>query len=258
YRGSTHGTNEYPFLIDEHGISVIPVTSLKLDYKSFSDIISTGLPALDELFSGQGIFKASSSLITGSAGTAKTILASHFAMSSCKRKEMVLYFSFEESPNQLARNMAEIGIKFKPQIKSGLLHIHASRPSLQGLEMHLLVLHKFLTELKPQTVIIDPISSLITLGSSSEVRGMLIRLMDTLKVNEINALFTSLTPKRPAESNDAILDAVSSLADTWIKLDNEDTANERVRTLSIVKSRGMGHFNGKQHFTITNQGILFN
>ncbi|HUM45492.1 MAG TPA: circadian clock protein KaiC [Chitinophagales bacterium] len=257
YRGSTHGTNEYPFLIDESGISVIPVTSLKLDYKSFSDIISTGLPALDQLFSKNGIYKASSILITGSAGTAKTILASYFAMSSGRRKEPVLYFSFEESPDQLSRNMSQIGIKFQPLIKSGLLHIHASRPSLQGLEMHLLVLHKLLTELKPRTVIIDPISSLITIGNGSEVRGMLVRLMDTLKVNEINALFTSLTHERPSEANDATVDAVSSLADTWIKMENEDTDKERARTLLIVKSRGMGHFNGKQVFTITNRGILF-
>jgi circadian clock protein KaiC len=257
YRGSTHGTNEYPFLIDEDGISVLPVTSLKLDYKSSTEIISTGLPALDNAFSTGGIFRASSTLITGTSGTIKTILAGHFAMSSCKRKEPTLFFSFEESPDQLVRNMATIGIDFKQAIKSKLLHIQASRPSLLGLEMHLMVLNKLLAELKPRTVIIDPISSLITIGNSNEVRAMLIRLMDTLKINQINAMFTSLTHDGHYENNNSILDAVSSLADTWINLKNEERNNERVRSLLIVKSRGMGHFNNQQDFTITGKGIHF-
>ncbi len=257
YRGSTHGTNEYPFLIDESGISVIPVTSLKLDYKSPSEIISTGLPVLDELFSAGGIYRGSSTLITGTAGTSKTILAAHFAMSSCKRKEPVLYFSFEESPEQLVRNMATIGMNLRPQIKAKLLHIHASRPSLQGLEMHLLAVHKLLEELKPRTVIIDPISSLITIGSTSEVRGMLVRLMDTLKIHQVNALFTSLTHKNQNEYNDATVDAVSSLADTWINVRNEGNDNERVRSLLVVKARGMGHHNNRQEFVITDKGIKF-
>lgn len=255
YRGSTHGTNEYPFLIDETGISVLPVTSLKLDYKSPTEIISTGLPVLDQAFSAGGIYRASSTLITGSAGTSKTILAAHFALSSCKRKERTLYFSFEESPDQLVRNMATIGINFKQAIQSKLLHIHASRPSLQGLEMHLLVLNRLLTELKPRTVIIDPISSLITIGNSSEVGAMLVRLMDTLKINQINAIFTSLTHDGYTANDNSTIDLVSSLADTWIKLTNEERNNERVRNLLIVKSRGMGHSNNQQDFTITEKGI---
>jgi len=257
YRGSTHGTNEYPFLIDESGISVLPVTSLKLDYKASTEIISTGLPALDNSFSTGGLFRGSSALITGTAGTSKTILAGHFAMSSCKRKETTLYFSFEESPDQLLRNMATIGINFKQAIQSKLLHIHASRPSMLGLEMHLMVLNRLLAELKPRTVIIDPISSLISIGNNSEVRAMLIRLMDTLKTNQVNALFTSLTHEGHSENNFSILDAVSSLADTWINLKNEERNNGRVRSLLIIKSRGMGHINNQQDFTITSKGIQF-
>lgn len=257
YRGSTHGTNEYPFLIDENGISVLPVTSLRLDYKSSREIISTGLAELDNAFSTGGIYRASSTLITGNAGTSKTILAAHFAMSSCKRLEPTLYFSFEESPDQLARNMASIGIDFKEAINSKLLHIHASRPSLQGLEMHLMVLNKLLVELKPRTIIIDPISSLITIGNSSEVRAMLVRLMDTLKINQVNAVFTSLTHEGHSEFNNSSVDAVSSLADTWINLKNEERNNERVRSLLIVKSRGMGHSNNHQDFIITDKGIHF-
>ncbi len=257
YRGSTHGTNEYPFLIDEHGISVLPVTSLKLDYQSPTEVISTGLPALDEAFSTGGIYRASSTLITGNAGTSKTILASHFALSSCKRKERTLYFSFEESPDQLVRNMATIGISFKKAIQSKLLYIHASRPSLQGLEMHLMVLSRLLVEIKPRTIIIDPISSLISIGNSSEVGAMLVRLLDTLKVNQVNALFTSLTHDGYPEYGGSSIDAVSSLADTWISLRNEERNNEGVRSLLIVKSRGMGHINSQLHFTITGRGIHF-
>lgn len=257
YRGSTHGTNEYPFLIDETGISVIPITSLKLDYKSPTEIVSTGLPSLDEMFSGGGLYRGGSTLITGTAGTAKTILSSYFAISSCKREEKVLYFSFEESPEQLIRNMETIGINFAPQIKSKLLHIHASRPSLQGLEMHLLVMNKLLEQLKPQSVIVDPISSLISVGNNSEVRAMLVRLMDTLKMNQINTVFTSLTHVGQSEYSDTTVDAVSSLADTWIRMSNSQRHDKRERSLYIVKSRGMGHSNSENHFSISKKGIEF-
>lgn len=258
YRGSTHGTNEYPFLIDENGISVIPITSLQLDYKSPTEIISTGLPGLDRLFSGNGLYRGGSTLVTGTAGTAKTILASYFALGAYSRKEKVLYFSFEESADQLVRNMAVIGVDFKPLLESGLLRIHSSRPSLQGLEMHLLVMSKLLAEFKPQTVIVDPISSLITIGDGNEVRAMLVRLMDSLKMHEINALFTSLTHTGASQHNDATVDAVSSLADTWLNMCNEEKNNKRERILQIVKSRGMGHENSGQKFVITNDGIKFN
>lgn len=257
YRGSTHGTNEYPFLIDENGISVIPITSLQLDYKSPTALVSTGLPELDNLFSGNGIYRGASTLVTGTAGTAKTILASYFAQGACKRKEKALFFSFEESPEQLMRNMAAIGIDLAPLIKSKLLHIHASRPSLQGLEMHLLVISKLLDEFKPNTVIVDPISSLITVGNPIEVRAMLVRLMDTLKMREINSLFTSLTHAGDSQFSDPTVDAVSSLADTWIKMSNDQKQGVRDRKLYIVKSRGMGHSNNEHNFNITSKGIEF-
>jgi circadian clock protein KaiC len=257
YRGSTHGTNEYPFIIDENGISVIPITSLQLDYKSPTEIISTGLPALDNLFSGKGIYRGGSTLVTGTAGTAKTILASYFALGACTRKERVLFFSFEESADQLTRNMAAMGIDFRPMLSSKLLRIHASRPSLQGLEMHLLVMSKLLEEFKPHTVIVDPISSLITIGNNSEVRAMLVRLMDSLKMNEINAVFTSLSHSGNSKYNDETVDAVSSLADTWIKMANKEKKGRRERELHIIKSRGMGHENRGQNFRITNEGIEF-
>ncbi len=258
YRGSTHGTNEYPFLIDETGISVLPITSLNLDHAVSTEIISTGLPALDKLFGANGFYKGGSTLITGSAGTAKTILAAYSALSSCKRKERVLYFSFEESPDQLIRNMISVGINLKPYVQSKLLRIHSSRPSLQGLEMHLLVLHKLIDSLKPKTVIVDPISSLITIGSGSEVRAMLVRLLDMLKVNEINAIFTALTHQPLNAGIDLSVDAVSSLADTWIKVKNTEKSGDRVRTLLVVKSRGMAHSNQLWQFTITDKGIQLN
>jgi circadian clock protein KaiC len=255
YRGSTHGTNEYPFLIDETGITVLPITSLKLEHKISSELLSYGNNGLDKLFDKGGFFRGTSTLITGSAGTLKTTLASYFASGSCLRKESTLFFSFEESPDQLVRNMKSIGIQLSAHIKSGLLFIHSSRPSLQGLEMHLLVLHKLIGELKPRTVIIDPISSLVTVGNTSEVRAMLVRLMDMLKVNQINALFTSLTHEGSNEYNDLTVDAVSSLADTWIKVSNMEKDGSRKRALNIVKSRGMGHSNGFCEFSIQDKGI---
>lgn len=255
YRGSTHGTNEYPFLIDESGISVLPITSLKLDHKVSTETISTGLASLDKLLKRNGFFKGSSTLITGSAGTAKTSLAAYFALSSCKRKEPVLFLSFEESPEQLLRNAKTIGINLRPYIRSKQLIIHASRPSLQGLEMHLIVLHKLISQYNPKTVIVDPISSLITIGTGSEVRAMLVRLLDMLKVSGINAFFTALTHKNTGEYIDLTVDAVSSLADTWISLTNDEQNGVRMRNILIVKSRGMGHSNDWWNFEITNKGI---
>jgi len=257
YRGSTHGTNEYPFLIDENGISVMPVTTLKLEYPSSTEIISTGLPALDSCFSKNGIYRGSSVLITGSAGTAKTIMASYFAQSSYKRNEPVLYFSFEESPGQLIRNMATIGIDFNEMIKQKLLYIHASRPSLHGLELHLLTLFKLMEEFKPKTMIIDPISSLTSIGNGIEVRAMLIRLIDMLKTKQINAMFTILTQAGRFEQEHTTAAEISSLADTWINLKNETFGDERTRSLLIIKTRGMGHINHEQPFKISGKGIEF-
>jgi circadian clock protein KaiC len=255
YRGSMHGTNEYPFLIDETGVSVLPITSLKLEHTTSSEIISTGLPGLDKLFYGGGYYRGNCTLITGSAGTAKTILAAYFALGSCRRKEKVLYFSFEESPDQFVRNMASVGINLKPYIRSKLLLIHSSRPSLHGLEMHLLALHKYIREFKPDTVIIDPISSLVTIGSKGEVRAMLARLMDMLKMHRISSLFTSLWQERSIIGDAMTEDAVSTLVDTWVKVQNEERNNNLIRRLYIEKSRGMGHTSEIRDFIITDKGI---
>jgi circadian clock protein KaiC len=255
YRGSMHGTNEYPFLIDETGLSVLPITSLKLEHTTSSEIISTGLPGLDKLFNEGGYYRGNCTLITGSAGTAKTILAAYFALGSCRRKEKVLYFSFEESPDQFVRNMASVGINLKPYIKSKLLLIHSSRPSLHGLEMHLLSLHKYIREFKPDTVIIDPISSLVTIGSRGEVRAMLARLMDMLKMHQISSLFTSLSQEKSLIGHASAEDAVSSLVDTWVKVRNEPRHNHLVRSLYIEKSRGMGHTSEIRDFVLTDKGI---
>jgi len=255
YRGSTHGTNEYPFLIDENGVSVLPITSLKLTHTTSAEIISTGLPALDKLFNGGGYYRGTCTLVTGATGTAKTILAAYFAQGSCRRKEKVLYFSFEESPDQLIRNMASVGLNLKPYVKSKLLLIHSSRPSLHGLEMHLLTLHKYILEFKPHTVIIDPISSLITIGSRGEVRAMLSRLMDMLKMHQISAFFTSLTHEQPINYNLLPEEAISSLVDTWVRLRNEENKKDRTRSLYIEKSRGMGHSSEIRDFIVTDEGI---
>ena len=254
YRGSTHGTNEYPFLIDAKGISVLPITSLKLEHQISSQIISMGHPSIDQLFIKGGIYRGTSILVTGSAGTAKTILASYFAAASCQRKETTLYLSFEESPEQLIRNMASVGINLRPYIKSKTLIIHSSRPSLSGLEMHLLVLHRLIEEHNPKTIIVDPISSLSSVGNFGEVRDMLIRLIDLLKMKGINAFFNSLTHSGVNEL-DSTVDAVSSLADIWVQVNNETENNRHVRTMRIVKARGLGHVTTTQPFRITPKGI---
>jgi circadian clock protein KaiC len=255
YRGSTHGTNEYPFLIDETGISVLPITSLKLDNEVSSEIVSTGITGLDAMFAGKGFYRGSNILITGTAGTAKTTIASYFAHAQCLKKERTVYFAFEESPQQLIRNMRSIGIDLEPHVQKGYLQIHSSRPSVNGLELHLLTLRKLIREFKPTTVIIDPISNLVTVGSELEVRSMLVRLIDMLKVNNITALFTSLSRQSDAFRPDLAEESVSSLVDTWITVRDMENIGERNRGIYIIKSRGMAHSNQVREFVITPQGI---
>lgn len=255
YRGSTHGTNEYPFLIDEDGISVLPITSLKLDNEVSSDIIPTGVPGLDDMFEGGGFYRGSNILVSGTAGTAKTTIGCYFADKQCENNERVIYFAFEESPQQLVRNMKSIGIDLDKYIKKGNLQIHSSRPSLNGLELHLLTLRKLIRDFKPTTIVIDPISNLITVGSEHEVRSMLVRLIDMLKVNNITALFTSLNKQTDNFRPDLAEESVSSLVDTWITVRDMEGIGERNRGVFIVKARGMGHSNQVREFVITNKGI---
>lgn len=255
YRGSTHGTNEYPFLIDEDGISVLPITSLKLDNEVSSDIISTGVPGLNDMFQGGGFFRGSNILVSGTAGTAKTTIGCYFANQQCENNERTIYFAFEESPQQLVRNMKSIGIDLGKHLKDGLLQIHSSRPSLNGLELHLLTLRKLIKEFKPTTIVIDPISNLISVGSEHEVRSMLVRLIDMLKANNITALFTSLNKQTDNFRPDLAEESVSSLVDTWITVRDMEGIGERNRGIFIVKARGMGHSNQVREFIITNNGI---
>jgi circadian clock protein KaiC len=254
YRGSTHGTNEYPYLITEDGISVLPVTSLKLEHSVSEEIVSSGVPGLDEMFTRRGWYKGTSILITGTAGTAKTTLAASFALEACRRGERCLYFAFEESPAQLIRNMRTVGMDLQPCVDQGLLRIEASRPTLNGLERHLVTVHKLISEFKPQSVVIDPISNLISVGSLSEVRNMLTRLIDFLKVNNITALFTALISARDGRM-EMTEEGVSSLVDTWISVRDLEGIGERNRGLSILKSRGMSHSNQVREFVVTDQGI---
>ena len=255
YRGSTHGTNEYPFLIDEDGISVLPITSLKLDNEVSSDLVSTGVPGLDAMFIGGGFYRGSNILVSGTAGTAKTTIASYFANEQCSKNERTVLFAFEESPQQLIRNMKSIGIDLEQYVKKGLLQIHSSRPSLNGLELHLLTLRKMIREFKPTTVILDPISNLITVGNENEVRSMLVRLIDLLKANNITAMFTSLNKQTDNFRPDLAEESVSSLVDTWITVRDMEGIGERNRGIFIIKSRGMGHSNQVREFVISSKGI---
>ncbi|UOR04656.1 circadian clock protein KaiC [Hymenobacter aerilatus] len=254
YRGSTHGTNEYPYLITEEGFSVLPITSLNLQHEVSNDIVSSGVAALDEMFGRGGFYRGSSVLITGTAGTAKTTLASAFAAEACRRGEKCLLFAFEESPRQLVRNMLSVGLDLQPFLDQGLLYIEASRPTLNGLERHLVTVHKLINKHQPQTVVIDPITNLISVGSLSEVRSMLTRLIDYLKVHGITALFTALTSPRNGQS-EMTEEGVSSLVDTWINVRDLEGVGERNRGLSILKSRGMGHSNQVREFLVTDNGI---
>lgn len=253
YRGSSHGTNEYPFLIGDLGISVLPVTSLGLKHAASKDRIPTGIPRLDAMFAGKGYYRGSTVLLSGTAGTGKSSVAATFAKSACERKERVLYFAFEESESQIVRNMESIGIDLQPFIDKGLLRFEASRPTVFGLETHLTTIHKAIDTFQPSVVILDPITNLITVGTEHEVKSVLTRLIDYLKTEHITALFTSLT--RGGESLEQTEVGISSLMDTWMVLRDLESSGERNRGLMILKSRGMAHSNQIREFLLTDHGI---
>ena len=253
YRGTTHGTNEYPFLIDEDGISVLPVTALSLNHPVSNERISSGIPRLDTMMGGKGYYRGSSILVSGTAGSGKTSLAAHFADATCRRGERCLYFAFEESTAQLARNMKAIGLELEPWIKKGLLRHIPSRPTLHGLEMHLAQMHKQVKEFEPKVVIVDPVSNFTGSGSRADAEAMLLRLIDFLKGRGITAMLISLTGG--GQTLEATEVGISSIIDTWILLRDIELGGERNRGLYVLKSRGMGHSNQIREFLITPHGI---
>jgi circadian clock protein KaiC len=253
YRGSAHGTNEYPFLIDEEGIAVLPVTSMGLKHGASSERVSTGVERLDTMLGGLGYFRGSTVLVSGTAGAGKTSLSAHFVDAACRRGERCQVFLFEESPEQVMRNMQSIGITLQPWVDRGLLEFHAARPSLHGLESHLSRLHRAIERFRPSLVVLDPVSSLLTVAHETDVQATLTRLVDYLKLKRVTALLTSLTHGRSElEQTDV---AISSIVDTWILLVTLESNGERNRGLYVLKSRGMSHSNQIREFRLTDQGV---
>jgi len=253
YRGTTHGTNEYPFLIDENGISVLPITSLGLEHDVSEERISSGVSRLDTMLGGAGYFRGSSVLVTGTAGTGKTSLAAHFARAACGRGEKCLYFAFEESPGQIVRNMRSIGVNLEPWLKKGLLSFHAMRSTMHGLETHLTTFHKMIQEIQPRVIIFDPIDSMVQAGTLKDATSVLTRLIDFLKVHRITALLTNLVSGGKISESSSV--DISSLVDTWLFLRDMELNGERNRALYILKSRGMAHSNQVREFLLTDRGI---
>lgn len=253
YRGSTHGTDEYPFLIDEDGFSVLPITSLGLQHDVSTDRISTGITRLDAMLGDAGYYRGSSVLVSGTAGTGKSSLAAHFCDAACRRGERALYFAFEESPSQIIRNMRSIGIDLEPWVNKGLLRFQATRPAFAGLEMQLTMMHKTVNTFKPEVVIVDPLNGFIIGDNETSVKSMLMRLADFLKTKQITSLFTSLTAGgAPLGVTDV---AISAMIDTWLVLRDIEIGGERNRGLSILKSRGMPHSNQIRECLLTDHGM---
>ncbi len=253
YRGSTHGTNEYPFLIDEKGITVLPITASGMDYAVSNERISTGIAELDEMLGGEGLYRGSTVLLSGTAGTGKTCVAAFHADAACRRGEKCLYFSFEESPAQIIRNMKSIGLDLAPHVRKGLLHFHSTRPTVFGLEMHLVRMHKLIEDFDPSLVIVDPISNLSSAGNLDDSTNLLIRLIDFLRLRQTTCFLISLTTGGKAvESTD---EGMSSMVDTWLLLRDIEYGGERNRGLYILKSRGMAHSNQIREFIITGKGV---
>jgi len=253
YRGSHHGTNEYPFLIDRDGITVLPVTALLLEHEAPMERISSGLPALDGMLGGKGFYRASTVLLSGTAGTGKTTLSAHFVEAACARGEKCLYFLFEESPQQMIRNMRSAGVDLQPWVDKGLLVFHADRPNRHGLETHLLEMHHAVEIANPDVVVVDPITNLMAVGTQLDVRSMLTRLIDFLKTRGVTAMFSSLTSA--SASLEQTESMISSLMDTWILVSVETADERRSRKLYVLKSRGMPHSDDVRTFRFSNDGI---
>jgi circadian clock protein KaiC len=253
YRGSAHATNEFPFLIDEGGVSVLPITSLQLQHKASLERISSGVPALDAMLGGQGFFRGSSVLVSGTAGVGKTSLACHAADACCQRGERCLYIAFEESEAQLLRNMRSIGLDLEPWVRKGLLRFQVARPTMNGLEMHLASMHKHVEAFQPHLVIVDPITSFLSSGTDTEASSMMMRLVDYLKSRQVTALLTNLNHAGSVLEQTSV--TISSLIDTWLLLRDMETNGERNRGLYILKSRGMAHSNQIREFLLTDNGV---
>lgn len=253
YRGSTHGANEYPFLIDTSGMSVLPLSSASMDYKVSNLRMSTGVPELDVMLGGKGFYRGSTVMLSGTSGTGKSSVAACLAHATCQRGERCMYFSFEESEAQILRNMRSIGMDLAPHVEGNLLQFHASRPTVHGLEMHLVKLHRLIDEFKPSVVILDPVTNLATAGNVNDSNSMLIRLIDFLRKKGVTAFFISLTSGgRAAEATD---EGMSSIVDTWLLLSDIESGGERNRAMYVLKSRGMSHSNQVREFLITSRGV---
>ncbi|MGQ0697685.1 MAG: circadian clock protein KaiC [Panacagrimonas sp.] len=254
YRGSSHGTNEYPFLIGSRGLVVLPITSLRLDHRASTGRVSTGIAGLDEMLGGKGVFRGSSVLVSGSSGTGKSSVAATFVNAACARGEHSLLFAYEESESQLLRNMSSIGIDLAQWVRKGLLEIHASRPTLLGLEQHLVSMYELVRRAKPSVVVVDPITNLAMDQADLALKSTLMRLIDFLKEQGITALFTSLTTDGTVPLAGTEI-GVSSLMDSWVLLANVAGNGERTRTLQVLKSRGMPHSNQVREFVFGDHGI---
>ncbi len=255
YRGSTHGTNEYPFLVDQHGISVLPVTSLELEHPASRDRISSGVAALDEMLGGEGgYYRGSSILVSGTAGTGKTSLAAHFLEAGCGRGERCLFFCFEESGEQVMRNLRSIGLPLRRWVDKGLLRFSANRPTTFGLEMHLVQIHALVEEFQPSLVVVDPVTALMQSGTTNEAQTMMLRLVDYLKARQITTLMTALTPGGTALEQTEL--GISSIVDVWLVLRDIETGGERNRGLYVLKARGMAHSNQIREFMMTSHGVV--
>ena len=251
YRGTAHGTNEYPFLIDEDGFSVLPVSSLGLGHKVFEDRISTGVPDLDAMLTGGGFYRGSSILLTGVAGSGKSSLACMMADAACQRGERALYLSFEESEAQTVRNMKSIGTDLGKWLKSGQMRYIAARPTFYSLEMHLAIMLREINRFKPQLVVLDPISAFTDSADIAEVQAMLLRIVDYLKSNGITAVFTHLASVEQAQTDAGL----SSIMDGWVLLLNREANGEFNRELYLLKARGISHSNQVREFVMSNDGI---
>jgi len=256
YRGSFHGTDEYPFLIRENGISVVPITSISLNHKASADVVSSGVSSLDRLLGANGFYRGSTILLSGTAGTGKSSIAGHFVADASRRGERSLYVALEESQSEITRNLKSIGVGLAPLVSQDLVRFHVARPTEHGLEMHLALLHEAISDFAPRVIVVDSITSLLAMGQDREVTSMIIRLIDFLKMNDITLVMTALVTGGYLDATTGM--NISSLVDAWLTLTNDEHTGTRRRTIAVVKARGMRHSNQVHELVMSRKGVEVN
>ena len=252
-RGINHYTGKSPFIINSEGMSIRPLITADFDYKVLKSRVSTGIADIDNMLGGKGLYRGSTVYITGPSGAGKTSISSSFANGACSRGERALFLAFEESSDQIIRNMKSIGLSLDKWVNEKLLYFYTARATTNSLEGHLDNIMTMVREVEPTCVVLDPISAFRPIANENETKLMLIRLNDYLRARKITTVFTALSSDGEYSEHADV--QLSSIADTWIVVRIMDYKGERNNVMQLMKSRGMSHSRQMKEMYFTGNGL---